>query len=305
MMSYRTFRHGRAIRWLLVPVGVLGVAALPLIAGRVDGVPRLTPMPALEAIASWIRGLADGTSFEYRMGATRWNFMQTAPSYLWSSFVYFALAGSIGIAGGMVAGLTVRGSPARWIGSVLDTIFAIPDFILAIVLQLAVIVVLDASGIKLARISHDATTGPVLALPLVLLTVYPLAWSFRTTLRAVRDATDQQFVTFALARGLSPAVVLRRHIGAAVFPVIEAEVPTMAGILQANLFMAEYLFSVPGITRFLFLVAFSGRRPGWMEWYQYQLAVDVLFGVVLLYAAAWMFFKGALRLARRVVTGER
>ena len=80
---------------------------------------------------------------------------------------------------------------------------------------------------------------------------------------------------------------------------------TGGGVLQASRFVADGLVAVPGITGCLFVVAFSGRRPGWMEWYQYQLAVDVLFGVVLLYAAAWMFFKGALRLARRVVTGER
>lgn len=293
-----------AVRWLMVPGGVLGLAALPLLVGKQDGIPHLTPGPALDAIARWLAGLADGSSFEYRMGGTTWNFLQTAPSYFMESFSYAVLAGSIGIAGGMVLGLRARGAAGRWLNRILDTLFAVPDFIMAIILQLAVIVTLDMAGIKLARISHDATTGPVLALPLLLLSLYPLAWSFRVSRRAASDAMREPFVMFALSKGLGSGVVRRRHVGAAIFPVIETELPTLVGILHANLFMAEYLFSVPGITRFLFLVAFSGRRPGWMEWYQYQLAVDVLLGVVALYVVEWLFFKATLRIARRAVTGE-
>ena len=110
---------------------------------------------------------------------------------------------------------------------------------------------------------------------------------------------------FALAKGLSVGTVRVRHVGAAVIPAIAYELPTLLGIMQANLFMAEYVFSLPGITRFLFQAAFSGRQPGWIERYQYSLAATILLGLMILYLAAWCFFRLALSLVRRALTGER
>jgi ABC-type dipeptide/oligopeptide/nickel transport system permease component len=164
---------------------------------------------------------------------------------------------------------------------------------------------MDACGFKIGRISYDSTSGIILALPFALMTVYPMAFTFRTTLRKSMEAEREPFAVYALSKGLSAGTVRLRHIGAAVVPAISAELPTLLGIMQTNLFMTEYIFSLPGITRFLFKVAFSGRRPGWMEEYQYPLAVAVLLGVMALYLAGWAFFRLALLLVRRVITGER
>jgi ABC-type dipeptide/oligopeptide/nickel transport system permease component len=296
---------GRAAAVALAPLGALAVAAAPLLFERRGGTPALALAPAAEAIASWVRGLADGSSFRYRHGATQWNFFDVAPRFFAVSLLYVTLAGSLGLLGGLALGLRLKGRPARLVASALDSLFAVPDFILAILLQLLTLVVLDACGVKLGRISYDASGGFLLALPLALLTLYPLAFSFRLTLRKARDAEAEPFAVFALAKGLDPGAVRRRHIGAAVVPAMSAELPTILGIMQANLFMTEYIFALPGITRFLFQVAFSGRRPGWIEQYQFQLAAAVLLGVVILYGAAQLVLALALRIARRVLTGER
>ncbi len=281
------------------------VAAIPLLFENHGGRPVLVLAPALDAIGGWLRGLADGSSFEYRYGTTVWNFFETAPLYFMVSFLYVALAGSLGLAGGMVLGLTLRGRFAAVVLSVCNTLFAIPDFIAAILLQLVTIVILDATGFKLGRISYDSTSGFLLALPFALMTMYPLAFSFRTVLRKSVEAEREPFAVYALAKGLDKRTVRLRHVGAAVVPAISEELPTLLGIMQTNLFMTEYIFALPGITRFLFRVAFSGRRPGWLEYYQYPVAVAVLLGVLALFLASWVFFKLALNLVRRAITGER
>jgi len=308
MMKTKTGLRGTArglARVALAPAAILIVAALPLLFENRGGAPALVLAPAADAMGAWVRGLADGSSFEYHFGSSVWNFFETAPHFLVVSFLYVALAGSAGMAGGMVLGLTLRGKVARVASSALDTLFAIPDFIAALLLQLATIVVLDATGFKIGRISYDAASGVMLGLPFALMTVYPLAFAFRTTLRKSVEAEREPFTTFALAKGLDRRTVRLRHVGAAVVPAMSAELPTLLGIMQTNLFMTEYIFALPGITRFLFQVAFSGRRPGWMEQYQYPLAVDVLMGVMVLYLAAWGFFSLALAGVRRAVTGER
>ncbi len=287
------------------PAAVLLVAAIPLLFENHGGTPVLVFAPALDAVWAWLRGLADGSSFQYHYGSTVWNFFETAPLYFMVSFLYIALAGSLGMAGGLVLGLTLRGRAAAVVSSILNTVFAVPDFIAALLLQLFTIVLLDATGLKLGRISYDSTTGFLLVLPFVLMTVYPLAFSFRTTLRKSMEAELEPYVVYALAKGLDRRTVRLRHVGAAVVPAMSAELPTLLGIMQTNLFMTEYIFALPGITRFLFKVAFSGRRPGWMEFYQYPVAVAVLLGVLVLYLAAWAFFALTLYLVRRAITGER
>jgi len=308
-MNTNTLQFRSAARGLLAvfiaPAAVMLVAAIPLLFENHGGTPVLVLGPALDAVLGWLQGLADGSSFQYHYGSTVWNFFETAPLYFMVSFIYIALAGSLGMAGGMVLGLILRGRPAAFALSVLNMLFAIPDFIAALLLQLATIVIMDATGFKLGRISYDSTSGYLLALPFVLMTVYPLAFSFRTTLRKSVEAELEPFVVFALAKGLDRRTVRIRHVGAAVVPVMSAELPTLLGIMQTNLFMTEYIFALPGITRFLFKVAFSGRQPGWLEFYQYPVAVTVLLGVLALYLASWAFFALALYLVRRAITGER
>ncbi|MBU0927408.1 MAG: hypothetical protein KKA67_06640 [Spirochaetes bacterium] len=304
-----TERTGKRVVYLasaiLAPIAVLCIAAAPLLFEKRAGVPVLVVGPALDAIAGWLRGLGDGSAFEYRFGATAWSFFDIAPHFFAVSFLYVASAGSVGLAGGMALGLSLRGRAAAAVSSFLGSLYAIPDFISAILLQLATIAILDATGFKIGRISHDAASEAFLLLPFLLLTVYPLAFAFKTTLRKSMDAEREPYAVFALSKGLSKRTVRLRHIGAAVVPALSAELPTLLGIMQANLFMAEYIFALPGITRFLFQVAFSGRRPGWIEEYQYSLAVSVLLGVMLLYLAAWGFFRLALYAVRRALTGER
>jgi ABC-type dipeptide/oligopeptide/nickel transport system permease subunit len=66
--------------------------------------------------------------------------------------------------------------------------------------------------------------------------VYPLAFSFRTTLRKSMEAELEPCIVYALAKGLDRRTVRIRHVGAAVVPAMSAELPTLLGIMQTNLF---------------------------------------------------------------------
>lgn len=293
-----------AIRILIAPLAVIVLASSPLLFAPVGSVPTFTPERALRAIEGWFLGLADGSSFTYLIGSVGWSFLDTFPRFLGVSFMYVALPGGLGLALGMVLGLRARGREGGLASSILDTAYAIPDFILALLLQLAVLVAMDFPGVKLGRISYDATTGPLLALPFVLMMFYPFAYSFRICARKARDAAAADFTTFARAKGLSERTIRLRHVGAAVIPSMRAELPSILALMQTNLFIAEYLFSLPGITRLLFTAAFPGRNLQITRDYQYTLAVSVMLGILLLYAASWLFFRLALSLVRRGLTGE-
>lgn len=290
---------------LAAPLVVVGVAAMPLMLESARGAPRLAPGRAIEAVVRWFGGLADGSSFRYVFGTTTWSFFDVAPRFFMVSFLYIALAGSAGMALGLVLGIRSRRGESGPVMRVVDTISTVPDFIVAIILQLVVITVLDRFGVKLSRISYDASSPVLILLPFVLMAFYPFAHVYRAAARSARDARTADWAVYARAKGVHERDIVRRHVGAAVVPAIGTELPTLLAMMQANLFVTEFVFSLPGITRFLFTVAFSGRSQGWMEFYQYPVAVAVLLGILLVYAAAWAFFRGALALLRAGLTGER
>jgi len=293
------------LRLLAAPLVVLVLASTPLMFMPARGIPTFSPGLALDAIGSWFDGLATGESFNYTLGQTSWRLLDTAPRFLAVSFLYVAIPGALGLALGMALGLRARGREGGMAAHALDTLYAIPDFILALLLQLAVLVCLDLTGFKLGRISYDATGGTAMLLPFIMMSFYPFAYSFRVSARKAKDAAAADFTTYARAKGLSERAIRLRHVGAAVVPSMEAELPSLLALMQTNLFMAEYLFSLPGITRLLFTAAFPGRNLQMTRGYQYPLAVAVLLGILAVYGASWLFFRGALGLVRRGLTGER
>lgn len=305
----RLFRNMRKAilslaRILLAPLVIIALAASPLlVAGGKEGL-GISIGPAFEAIAQWLRGLADGSSFRYLIGKTEWNLVESTPRYFYVSMLYLLLPGSIGLALGTALGLAIPRTKGRALGSVLNFFFAIPEFIMALMLQLFALLFLDLAGTKLASISYDGRGHFLLLLPFALMTFYPFAYSFRLASRKAADAANADYTAYARSKGLSERTIRLRHVGAAVLPSMRAELPTILAIMQANLFLCEFIFSLPGITRLLFTSAFPGRMPGWMEGYQYRLAVWVLLGVLVLYGLAWLFYALALSLTRRGLTGE-
>ncbi len=293
-----------ALKILAAPFVALAVASSPLLFSTRGDRQVFTPLPALEAISTWLRGLVDGSSFSYRVGITEWSVFETLPRFFLTSLLYILVPGALGAALGTGLGIVARKRHASWVLSVLNTLYAVPDFILALILQLAVISVLDLLGVKLARLSYDPRGGLFLLLPFLLMSMYPFAYCFRTASRKAQDTEKADFITFARAKGLCERTIRRRHIAAGVIPAIEAELPAILALMQANLFICEFVFSLPGVTRLLFTTAFTGRRIGWMDNYQYGVAAWVLIAVLLIYALSWVAFRLALRGTRKVLTGE-
>lgn len=300
--------HGKTlIRALAAPLTAVAIACAPLAVSAVDGIPRFTPGKALSAFASWFAGMADGSSFRYVIGATEWSLLDTAPRFLGVSFLYVALPGSLGLALGMAVSLALKGRKSRGAGSaLLDSLYAVPDFIMALALQLLVLVAMDLGGFKLASLSYDGSGSVLIALPLILMAFYPFAYAFRVCSRTARDAAGSDYINYARAKGLSERAIRFRHVGAAVIPSMQAELPSILALMQTNLFIAEYVFSLPGITRLLFTQAFVTRMSQWFPpSYQFHLAASILLGILIVYAASWLFFRLALAAVRRVMTGER
>jgi len=184
---------------------------------------------------------------------------------------------------------------------VLNTIFAIPDFILAVLLQVFVVLLLDITGIRMFSVTHDTRSGLLLALPLFVMTVYPFIYSYRMVQRTASRVNGSYFVLNAKARGVSSPSIRYKHIGAAVLSSLATDLPTVMSIMMTSIFVVEYSFALPGLTRWLFTVAFSGTRVGWFNSYQYPLSVNILFCIAATYFLTLLAFKGLLAGIRKAM----
>jgi len=80
----------------------------------------------------------------------------------------------------------------------------------------------------------------------------PLAgMCFRLTASLARDITEEDYVRTAVAKGVSPNRVVRRHIGRPTFGATVSFAPVTLPLFLTNVMLVEQLFSVPGFFRYV------------------------------------------------------
>jgi hypothetical protein len=150
---------------------IIALALCPILFEVMDGRLAVNLSLAFRSVLSWFAGLVDGTAWTFVNGSTTWDFLAVVPKFALVTLAYLEIPGSLGLIGGFVLGLARDprrdGEGTGLVDAATNVVFAIPDFILSVIVQLAVIPVLDATGLKLFSISYDPRSGAFLALPLL------------------------------------------------------------------------------------------------------------------------------------------
>ncbi len=168
----------------------------------------------------------------------------------------FKTSGKLGIIAAGVAiafGLTMGALAAVFHDKVLDKVImvlstasvAMPSFVIATILLLAFCV-------KIPIFPSNGSTAAGLVLPVIALSLYPMAYITRLTRSSMLDVLGQDYIRTARAKGVSPVKVIFKHsLKNAVTPVITYVGPMIAYILTGSL-VVEQIFVVPGIGKFFF-----------------------------------------------------
>ncbi len=122
---------------------------------------------------------------------------------------------------------------------------AMPSFVIATLL-------LWAFCVQIKLFPANGSTAAGLVLPVISLSMYPMAYITRLTRSSMLDVLGQDYIRTARAKGVSPAKVLFKHsLKNAVTPVITYVGPMIAGILTGSL-VVEKIFAVPGLGKYFF-----------------------------------------------------
>lgn len=158
---------------------------------------------------------------------------------------------ALGIVLGCVAALR-RNTLLDKIIMVITTAFvSMPSFIMGTLLLL-----LFAVTWQLVPANGETAKG--LILPIITLSLYPMAYITRLTRSSMLDVLGQDYIRTARAKGVAPTRIIFGHaLKNSLIPVITYFGPMLANIVTGSL-VVEQIFSVPGVGR-TFVNSITGR----------------------------------------------
>ena len=119
---------------------------------------------------------------------------------------------------------------------------SMPSFIIGTLL-------LTVFAVKLSLLPANGTTAEGLILPVITLSLYPMAYITRLTRSSMLDVLGQDYIRTAKAKGVSQKNIIFRHaLKNSLIPVITYFGPMLAYIVTGSL-VVEQIFAVSGIGR--------------------------------------------------------
>lgn len=143
---------------------------------------------------------------------------------------------------GSIAALRRNKSADKIIMIVTTAFVSMPSFIIGTLLLLIF-------AIKFRIFPANGTTTQGLILPVITLSLYPMAYMTRLTRSSMLDVLGQDYIRTARAKGVSPKNVIFKHaLKNSLIPVITYFGPMLAYIVTGSL-VVEQIFAVSGIGR--------------------------------------------------------
>ncbi|WP_291053395.1 ABC transporter permease [Herbiconiux sp.] len=253
------------------------------------GLDKSIPEQYLLWVLSALRG-DFGTSMVSQLPVTD-EFASRLPLTLGLGVIAIALTVLIGIPLGVYTGTRSTGGRSSVLGRLVSSIgISVPEFVLA-----SVIVFLFsrfALGLRVGNVVSPATdlaaSIPTLILPGVVLAVFCIASTARTTRDAVLGVLVEPHVGAAVARGESKGFIIRHHVlRNASIPILTL-VATLTAYLLGGAVIVETVFDVPGLGSYLvqalgrrdYAVIQSGVLLATVVFVVMSLLVDVLTGLI-------------------------
>ena len=165
--------------------------------------------------------------------------------------IALVIATFFGIILGAIAALR-RNSLADKAIMVITTAFvSMPSFIMG-----SLLMILFCVAFKILPANGASQGG--LILPVITLSLYPMAYITRLTRSSMLDVLGQDYIRTAKAKGVSERNVILKHaLKNSLIPVITYFGPELAYIVTGSL-VVEQIFAVPGIGRY-FVSSITGR----------------------------------------------
>jgi ABC-type dipeptide/oligopeptide/nickel transport system permease component len=129
---------------------------------------------------------------------------------------------------------------------------SIPDIIIILVSQLLVIRLYQATGFKVLKLYGIGDN--VYLLPIICLSFVPIVMVIKIMIKIFEEEIEEQYVEFAIAKGLSRSEVFFNHVVRNVMKSLYSHIGLIYWYMLSSLFVIEYLFQMQGFTLLIYRV---------------------------------------------------
>ncbi len=214
-------------------------------------------------------------------------------SYFWNSFKLLGIGLLLGTLVSIIAGtfLSVYRKYEKVFSLILMIFNSIPDFIFILILQMLVVFINKRfffTGIKISSFRDEQA----ILLPIIAMTTIPMVFFIKEIMNHTSSIITEEYIRTALSKGLSRLAIIKQHVYSNLILYFKGDLIKVISIAIGNLFIIEHLFSIKGITRFMFNII---QFPVWMT---SLLFLTVIF--IVMYYGLLLILYGF----RRLLTGE-
>lgn len=247
----------------------------------------------LSNLQMYTYNLLHGSFGTYLKGVDERDLFQDILPFAWRSFrllfVSLLVATLISIMFGIF--LSAYRKKDRFINGFLGILNSIPDFILILLLQLTAVTINLKVGKSIFRITSFGENDAIL-LPLISLIIIPMVYFTKEIMDHIAYISTEEYIRTALSKGLSKWTVVSQHVFTNLIPYLKADLIKVISISIGNLFIVEHLYSMKGITSFMF------------SYQQFQVWMTGFLFLSLIFIIVYIFLQLLFKVIRRLVVGE-
>ncbi len=250
----------------------------------------------VEGMATTIKeffwGLFSGDAWYYAQGNRTRLILSDLVSYFLSSYLYLIISAIIVIAFSIFLGIFFWKKTNRWVHASLGFLGMIPDFLLVLILQLAVVFINKSVGIKTFKVASSSMNDPAIFLPILTLIIIPAIYLVKSLSEITSEIAGEDYILLAKSKGLGKRSIYFFHVTTNVLPFLTADLHKVLSIMIGNLFIVEYLYNTRGLASFIFV---HSNKFG----YQYNLVIICLLSLFVLYLSCYYLLRLLLAAAER------
>lgn len=201
---------------------------------------------------------------------------------LWDPFIYsmqlLISAITIGLVLAFIlasAALKLPRKIQNQLKAILNVFESIPDLMIAVILQMAVIFIYKNFGITIFNVASSSDKEAYVG-PIITLSILPTITMFKTFLLLFEEEYMKDYVTFLKGKGISGSGILLKHVLRNIMPGFSHHLKIIIWGTLSSQFIVERLFNIPGLTFYL-LESFT--------------PMTIAFTLILLFTPFYFFFQ--------------
>ncbi len=176
--------------------------------------------------------------------------------FLWDPYLYSIklMIGSmiVGVLVGLILAMITLFLPRKAVQPIINglSLFeTIPDLILALFFQIAVVWFYGQTGVQIAEFT--TIDGEIYLLPIIVLATLPVFTFYRVILLLMGEENRLDYVEFAKSKGLQHYWIVFRHMLPNIVKSIFYQSKLVLWVMLSSLFIVEYIFAINGITSYM------------------------------------------------------